>query len=314
MQQPAESLKPASDPAGEAPPRSQSSAVVWLVVLAAAAIAIGPLLGSGLHRERARWRIATGLEHWLDGDLPAALAELDAAAEIAPDLTQVFELRSQFRIYAADYAGALADAESLLSVNPLNSRGIQLKGDALVYLGRGKEAAELWADFAAVRPSQYDLVSPALLNGVAYYRALGNYELATAWAEINAALQQIGQLGERAKATQQWRSSQVAFLDTRGYIRYLRGDREGALEDLNLAVFGAERQREEQRLEGSNATRLGMVDPRTIAWQVRDVDRTLAVIRFHRALALEALGRTEEAEKDLRRVRELGFEPDEKLF
>jgi hypothetical protein len=47
---------------------------------------------------------------------------------------------------------------------------------------------------------------------------------------------------------------------------------------------------------------------------LKEVDRTTAVIRYHRALVLEALRRPDEAAGDYRRVRELGFEPDEKLF
>jgi hypothetical protein len=314
MQEPAEAVKPVSIDSAEAAPRSQSSAVVWLVVLAAATIVLGPLLGAGLHQERARWRIAAGLEHWLNNDLPAALAELDAAAQLAPDLTQIYALRSQWRLYAGDYAGALADAEQVLNASPRSMRGVQLKGDALVYLGRASEAAALWAEFAPVPRSQYDIADPTLLNGVAYYRALGEQNLDTAWAEINAALKQLNQMSEFARSQEAWRSSQVAFLDTRGYLRYLRRDYHGALEDLNPAVFGAERQRQEQLLDRTTAVRMGMIDPRVVEWQLKDVNRTVAVIRYHRALALDALDRGEEAQKDYRRVRELGFEPDERLF
>jgi tetratricopeptide (TPR) repeat protein len=314
MHQPAEVAQTAADQAAEAAPRPHSAGARWLVVLAAAILVIGPLLGTGLHRERARWRIAAGLEHWLNHDLTAALAELDAAAELDPDLTQVYALRSQWRIYAEDYAGALADAEQVLRATPGNMRGVQLKGDALVYLGRAADAAKLWAEFAAVPPSQYDIADPALLNGVAYYRALGVEDLDIAWAEINAALKQLNEMSDFARSQEAWRSSQVALLDTRGYIRYLRGDNKGALEDLGPAVLGAERQRQEQHLDKYTAVRLGMVDPRTVAWQLKEVDRTAAVIRYHRALVLESLGRDEEAAKDFRRVRELGFEPDERLF
>jgi tetratricopeptide (TPR) repeat protein len=314
MQAPEDVHKPVTEEPGESPPRPQSRIATWLVVLAAATLVIGPLLGTGLHQERARWRMAAGLEHWLDNDLPAALAELDVAAGIAPDYTPVFSLRSQWRIAVGDYAGALADAEQVLKAAPQNVRGIQLRADALMHLGRSREAAKVWAEAAAVPQAQYENVDPSLLNSVAYFRALGKYDLDTAWLEINAALEQLGEFSELARQDENWRSAQVAFLDTRGYIRFLRGDHEGALEDLHPAVLGAERQRREQHLKKRTEVRLGVRDPRAVARELRDVDRSLAVIRYHRALVLEALDRSEEAEKDYRRVRELGFEPNEKLF
>ena len=40
----------------------------------------------------------------------------------------------------------------------------------------------------------------------------------------------------------------------------------------------------------------------------------LAVILYHRGLAYEGNGDKESAERDFERVRELGFEPNEKLF
>jgi hypothetical protein len=41
----------------------------------------------------------------------------------------------------------------------------------------------------------------------------------------------------------------------------------------------------------------------------------VAVVRYHRALVLKALGREEDAKKDLERARELiGREPDDQLF
>ena len=40
----------------------------------------------------------------------------------------------------------------------------------------------------------------------------------------------------------------------------------------------------------------------------------MAVIRYHRGLLYEAMGQTEAAERDFRRVRELGYEPGPQLF
>ena len=48
----------------------------------------------------------------------------------------------------------------------------------------------------------------------------------------------------------------------------------------------------------------------TIARQAENV----AVIRYHRSLVYDKLGESAKAEEDRRRVRELGFEPNEDLF
>ena len=45
-----------------------------------------------------------------------------------------------------------------------------------------------------------------------------------------------------------------------------------------------------------------------------ELKRTVAVIRYHRGLVLDAMGDAERAQEDFRRVRELGFEPNEQLF
>ncbi|MGZ0217325.1 MAG: hypothetical protein ACKVKP_14965, partial [Acidimicrobiales bacterium] len=44
------------------------------------------------------------------------------------------------------------------------------------------------------------------------------------------------------------------------------------------------------------------------------VKRQLAVVFYHRSLVLMTLDKTEAAQRDLQRVRELGFEPSPMLF
>jgi hypothetical protein len=299
-----EAVDPAQppSPAGDdpVPPPSHSGISRWLVVLAAAALVIGPLLGGELPRERARWRIAAGLEHWLDQDLPAALAELDAAAQLAPDYPRVHELRSQWRIYAGDYQGALEDARQLRKLEPANPEGFRLEADALLYLGRGQEAAATWVEYAALEKDRDGSIQPATLNGLAYFRALAKSELDTALKEVNEAITAAG--------------PEPAMVDTRGYIRFRQKKYVSALADLNPAVVSVERELEKELADERQNAALSVADPRAFAWRMKLIYRNVAVIRYHRGQVLQAMGHTAEAAKDFRRVRELGFEPGPQLF
>jgi hypothetical protein len=95
------------------------------------------------------------------------------------------------------------------------------------------------------------------------------------------------------------------MLDTRGYIHFRRGDLTAAEADLNLAV-----DRTEQDYQGEERTR----HRREFNQPLDRLRKSLAVIRYHRALVFDALGQSKKAEADRRRVRELGFAPAPSLF
>lgn len=295
---------PADPSPAATPPESNVSppagAGRWLVVLAAVALVLGPLLAGGLPRERAQWRIAAGLEHWLDGDLSAALAELDAAARLAPDYPRIYELRSEWRTYAGDYSGALEDAERLLELDAANSQAYHLKSEALVYLGRPQQAVETWRKHLQREQDLRGDAEANTLNGLAYYRSLAKVDLDQALADVNKAILRFG--------------PDPAMLDTRGYLRFLKQDYQAALDDLNSAVLGMERLRDEQRTQSKTLIGLGLQDPRAMEWRLKLLDRSVAVLRYHRALVLEALGKQAAADRDYRRIYELGHEPGPQLF
>ena len=56
------------------------------------------------------------------------------------------------------------------------------------------------------------------------------------------------------------------------------------------------------------------IDLRVIRRERKQFDESVAVIRYHRMLVLENLGRSDDAERDRQRVIELGFEPNDELF
>lgn len=105
----------------------------------------------------------------------------------------------------------------------------------------------------------------------------------------------------------------ASILDTRGFVLYRLGLYEEALTDLDLALAAYE---EVSRTLPAfiEARKHLIIDMRQENRQEAQVRRTLAVIRYHRSLTLDALGQNEKADQDRAAIRELGFVPDEHLF
>jgi tetratricopeptide (TPR) repeat protein len=118
-------------------------------------------------------------------------------------------------------------------------------------------------------------------------------------------------LDEKAKEEEQKKlfdeaSAFSAFLDTRGFLHYRLGDNEAALKDLNLAVEVAEALHDHQVINS-------VLPPNEYAYYQKQKKKVIAVMRYHRALVQEALGNQQAAQRDLKRVRDLGFEPSPTL-
>ena len=105
----------------------------------------------------------------------------------------------------------------------------------------------------------------------------------------------------------------IGALDTRGYLLYLTGKYDSALADMNAAVAGLEGNSKQHALEERLPRRWLQSGP--VLTELIDHSRHKAAFYYHRGLVLLALGREQEANADLDRVRELiGREPDETLF
>ncbi len=120
-------------------------------------------------------------------------------------------------------------------------------------------------------------------NNSAYARALGGTQLERAGKDIEQSLEMIPKVD--------------SWLDTRGFIRYLRGDLDGALDDLQSAIsqseetYRVEKRRIERRFENTVRTR-------TRNLQLSGLERYLAVLHGHRALIYEELGEVAAARRD----------------
>jgi tetratricopeptide (TPR) repeat protein len=260
-----------------------------------AAFILGLILAGGLGwavlqpfagRLAAGWILRHALQRFDQLDFPGALAELDRAVELLPNAPGVCFLRAKVRLEAGDVAGALAEYNRLIELNPHFAGAYAGRSVAYQRLDRHREAIEDLNKVIELRPP-WD-AQP--LNQRAYARALAaetidRKELEAGLADIQRAIELAG-------------TEDAAFLDTRGYLLHLVGRHDEALADLDRAVSLAEADRKA-------ASESGPLSPR----EARLHDHTLAVTYHHRGLVHRALGHTSQAEKDLKRGDELGYDP-----
>jgi tetratricopeptide (TPR) repeat protein len=244
--------------------------------------------------EVARWYQAAAMERWMAGEKQVALARLENALRWAPNQADAFVCRGDWRLEDQEFQKALDDYNSALACDPTHIPALLSRSQAFQHIGLHQDAIRDWKKLADLARSAPGHQRAVLLNGLAYARALGNVELKEALENI---IQAINLAGEDA-----------AMLDTRGYIHFRAGNIEAAQPDLDLAVAGMERevtQQEQQR---------DYVDRREFERKLKEIRKSLAVIRYHRALLFDTIGKTKEAESDRHRVRELGYTPAQNLF
>jgi tetratricopeptide (TPR) repeat protein len=278
----------------------------WLVFVAGmillmfiVGLVIGPLVYFALPGEVARWRIASAEEKRLNGDITGAIQDLDKALQEDPNNVQLLRTRSQWRLDNKEYSAALADIEQLGKLRPEDETLAFQHINILQAMGRHADAVTMAKQWLKMGTFQKTQVRAVKLNMLAYCRALANTEIDEGLTDIDEAIRIMGEKHE--------------FIDTRGFLYYRDGDLERALNDLNRAVDMGEEEYT-QWLELTNKGRLGSSDRRELDLQARERARPVAVIRYHRALIHEGLGHKEQATNDYKRVRELGFEPNDELF
>ncbi|MCC9605778.1 tetratricopeptide repeat protein [Blastopirellula sp. JC732] len=94
--------------------------------------------------------------------------------------------------------------------------------------------------------------------------------------------------------------AEASYLDTRGYVKHFAGDNEGGLNDLNIAI---------EMYEAS----LAKVEEEEEVWgtmkemRIRQIRSVIGVLYHHRGETLQALGRNDEAESDLKKADQMGY-------
>ena len=270
-----------------------------LLLLFIVSLVIGPLVYFALPGEIARWRIASAEEKRLNGDVKGAIQALDLALEEDPNNSQLLRARAKWRLENKDYSAALEDLDKLCQQRPDDESLVILRIEILQSMGRHADAVTQAKELLEMGTLQIATVRAIKLNLLAYSRALANIEIDEGLTDIDEAIRIRGETFE--------------LIDTRGYLYYRDGDLDRALNDLNRAVEIAEEEYE-QWLKESKQGRMGLSDDREMQLQSRQQAKPVAVIRYHRALVHQALKHSDDAATDNKRVRELGFEPNDELF
>jgi len=274
---------------------------VWLFLLAilgGTAITQAPL-------EIGRWQLAKAVKLREAGDKEGAYRELAAAMERFPRSPELWLRRGEWKLDDGEEAQALEDFDKAVELAPDKEGALEKRADVLLKAGKFERAVEDWKQVERDSRRSGSPPRDMALNQLAYAQALAKVDLDDALESINRALE--------------IRPNEPAFLDTRGYIYYLKDEFEPALQDLDKAVQSTDAvvaKISKPPAEGAKAPgktsagREGVVESRR-----RELLNASAVIHYHRALVLKALDRTEDAEKDMAVARELtGREPDKTLF
>jgi tetratricopeptide (TPR) repeat protein len=219
-------------------------------------------------------------------DIGGAVAAVGRALRWQGADAELLCLRAMLRLEDRDAAGALEDATSAAVEAPLSPQPLRVR--ALVHVVLGNADAAL-ADAARV----VSLATPGdaeALNFRAYVRALVGREVPEALADIDAAIAALGEASPE-------------LLDTRGYILYIAGRTQDAIDQLNLAIDGMQQNRRQLALLADR------IDRDEFARRLRTLDHGLAVMLHHRALACEKAGLAEQAKQDFELARKKGFDP-----
>ena len=224
-------------------------------------------------------------------DLAGAVRGLNWALRWHGDDVDLLCMRAALKLENGDPRGAFADASRAATLAPTAVRPWQVRALVNVVL----------ADFDAALSDAGMVVSvsaaadPEALNHRAYVRALVGRDLEEGLADIERALEGLPEASPE-------------LLDTRGYILHLLGRQREALDELNVAIGGMQKNRKKL------AALAGRVDPAVLACRLRAVDHGLAVMLQHRALACRALGLEEQARQDLEQAKSKGYDPRRGIF
>lgn len=262
------------------------------------------------------WYLASALRCRDQKDPGEAYRKLEQANYWTPDRPLLLLQRAEWKLDDDKREEALADCEKMLALAKGDYRWLMVHASFLQHAGKSVEAVEDWNKIEQFSLRSGNPSRATALNGLAYARALAKSDLDEALKNVNEALDLA--------------PDEPNILDTRGFIRFLQGDNEAAVEDLNKALVVMDKVvavasiKADQHSEPAIFRRVVNTLPKRFleVWQSDDLDsrrssiaNATAVIHYHRSLALAALGQDQAAAKDRAMVKVLiGRDPDETLF
>jgi tetratricopeptide (TPR) repeat protein len=247
---------------------------------------VAPVVMPMIREAVVAWSLEQATLHEVQDDLPTAVTHMSRAIDWYGKDPELLCMRAMLRLENRDAAGAIADATLAAEEMPTSPAPARVLALAHVVAGAPEAAVE--AAELAVRLSGPG--DPEALNHRAYIRALVGRDLSDALTDIDAAL-----------AVRD--DEPVEFLDTRGFVLHLLGRQQEAIDQLNLAIDGMQRERRQAMLLAERVDRV------QLARRLRWLDHSLAVMHHHRGLACQAIGLEDQAEQDFETARKKGFDP-----
>jgi tetratricopeptide (TPR) repeat protein len=295
------------DPNGAGKRRgSPRKLVLWGLFLVFVALLAGGMAESGGWKEAKDWMagvlVNRAREKVALGDLPGALTDLQRASAWSPDNPNIFKLRADIKQELNDFAGSLEDYDRVIKLNGRHAAAYNGRSRVYQRLNRHREAIDDLTQVVKLSSER----DPMSRNNRAYARAIGGLELEEGFQDIEAALALSADLRGEANDAEH---ALAALLDTRGYLHFLLGRPEPALADLDQAIKNAKKEHESsldiiEKRYGTKARR----------YYQTEFNKELAVIYHHRGQIHEALGHSPEAQDDLKRGDELGYNPAEGVY
>jgi tetratricopeptide (TPR) repeat protein len=167
---------------------------------------------------RAAWAYANrGLAYSVKGDHARAMADLDKAIELDPNMARAFFTRGNVFSAKGDYDHAIADFDKAVSLNPLYADAY--KGRGVAYEKAGNVDRSM-ADFDKAVELQPN--NPVFLNSRCWARGVEGRDLQKALDDCNAALKIA--------------PGSAYVLNSRGMVQIKAGKYEQAIEDLSTAI------------------------------------------------------------------------------
>ena len=261
---------------------------------------LAPCVAALAPREIALWHLIAAQESRAAGQKNQAYDRLQSGFRWSPSNAGLLLQRAVWRLEDGQCEAALTDVNAAAHLAPDHYPTLLVRSQILQQLDRHAEAIADWKTIDRLSQTRGSPDRANALNGLAYARAVGKLDLDDALKNVAAALE--------------LEPKSPSILDTRGFLLHLKGKSEEALPDMNAAVAGMEDMFKLIKSQPKELQR-SMLSPDIHLAGINRPAQGVAVVRDHRALVLEALGREKDAQKDLQRARELiGREPDEKLF
>jgi tetratricopeptide (TPR) repeat protein len=261
-------------------------------------------------REIGRWHLAAALNLRSKGEKEAAYQQLERAISWFPKSPELLLHRAEWRLEDGQRDEALADCDRMLEVGGESFSTLSIHSEFLQNAGEFAKAVDDWKKIEQASNRSGIPSRETALNGLAYAQALAEVDLDKALDHVNEALELV--------------PNNANILDTRGFIFHLQGKDDLALVDQNRAVRGMDAEltrleRARQTEEADETSKLVASSyPKTLrgrALGYATQARATAVVHYHRALILSALGRQKDADQDRATAKHLiGREPDETLF